>query len=498
MNTMLTNFKAARRVSTPLLAIQTPDPAATIAAITSVDDEVPAIQWDILAGLSRANQAGAAVVDAILGEVENMMLTGPAGASAILDVARDKTPERTILIIHNAHRYLDDPSVSQGLWNLRDVFSTDGRMVVLLGPSITLPPELGQDVLVLEEPLPDTAQLEQIVTATYAAVEDGPDVDEAKMAPIVDALVGLAAFPAEQAAAMSLKRAGMDVDSLWDRKRAMIEQTPGLTVWRGSETMDQVGGLDNVKTFLGRLLNGNSPPRCIVFIDEIEKALAGSTGAAGDSSGVSQDYLGQLLTHMQDTAAEGLIAVGPPGSGKSMIAKVAGSIAGIPTIQMDLGGMKGSLVGQSEQALRTALRVVTAISGGDALFLATCNKIAVLPPELKRRFGLGTFFFDLPNDDERRAIWPLYDMYGNRGTRPADDGWTGAEIRKCCEIAYRLDCTLDEAAAYIVPVAQSAREQIEDLRSQASGKFISASYAGTYRRQTAERAPGGRNLQLED
>jgi len=46
-----------------------------------------------------------------------------------------------------------------------------------------------------------------------------------------------------------------------------------------------------------------------------------------------------------------------------------------------------------------------------------------------------------------------------------------------------LKLTLKESAESIVPVSRSAAEQIKALRQQASGKFISASYAGVYQFQ---------------
>ena len=175
----------------------------------------------------------------------------------------------------------------------------------------------------------------------------------------VDALRGLAAFPAEQVAAMSLRKSGLDLDALWERKRRMIEQTPGLSVNRSGEGYDDLGGIENAKAFGRRILQGSVAPKAVVFIDEIEKAMA---GAAGDSSGVSQDLLGTLLTYMQDHAATGVIAVGPPGSGKSAWAKATGNTGKVPTVVFDLGGMKGSLVGESEAHIRAALKVVSAIA----------------------------------------------------------------------------------------------------------------------------------------
>jgi SpoVK/Ycf46/Vps4 family AAA+-type ATPase len=91
------------------------------------------------------------------------------------------------------------------------------------------------------------------------------------------------------------------------------------------------------------------------------------------------------------------------------------------------------------------------------------------PPELRRRFTLGTFFFDLPSAEEREAIWRIYtEKYQISGTRPQDDNWTGAEIRECCRKAYRLRMSLQESAAHIVPVARSASEQIENLADPAT------------------------------
>jgi hypothetical protein len=66
------------------------------------------------------------------------------------------------------------------------------------------------------------------------------------------------------------------------------------------------------------------------------------------------------------------------------------------------------------------------------------------------------------------------------GQRPEDDGWTGAEIKECCRKAWRLKLSLQESAAYIVPVSRSAADQIDALRRQASGRFLSASQPGVY------------------
>lgn len=225
-----------------------------------------------------------------------------------------------------------------------------------------------------------------------------------------------------------------------------------------------------------------------------EKQFAGN---GTDTSGVSTEMTGTLLTWMQDHAASGCIFIGPPGAAKSMVAKATGNSGGIPTIAFDLGAMKGSLVGESSARLRQGLKVVDAVSQSRSLFIGTCNSIGVLPPELRRRFNLGTFYFDLPTASERKAIWKVYlKKYKLKAdVFPSDEGWTGAEIKTCCDIAWRLRMTLTQAADYIVPVSRSASDQIERLRDQANGKFISASYSGVYQKPR-EQSATGRKLEV--
>lgn len=501
---IISQLKAARRCSVPLIAITTPDPAATIASaehwaqagLKPSDPPAPQLQWDVVEGPRPRNEQGKDAIGKMLGDTDPLMMQNPV---MMLQAAR-KLPESAILFFHLANRWLEPP-VIQAIWNLRDEFKRNRRTLILLCPAIDLPAELAGDVVVLDEPLPDVVALSEMITEQHEAT--GQKIVDEQLAKAAEAVQGLAAFQAEQVVAMSLTRDGLKLDDLWERKRRQIELTPGLKVHREQVKFADIGGVGVVKGFLQRLTHGESRPNAVVFVDEIEKFLAGAMGSAGDSSGVSQDQLGTLLSYMQDHGSAGMIFVGPPGSAKSMVAKAAGIEAGVPTIQLDLGGMKGSLVGQSEQNLRAALKVITSVSNGKAIWIATCNAIAELPPELRRRFTLGTFFFDLPDKDERKTIWKIYlAKYGFKGATaelPDDDGWTGAECRACCDIAYRLSCSLKEAAAFIVPVSRSAAEQIAKLRKAAEGRFLSASRPGTYRQPSeTDTASKSRKLSLED
>ncbi len=468
--------RAARRVGTPLLIVRTADPASTItqvsASVNGKQSPPPVLVWDFIGGLQGRNEGGKSSVAKVLGE--NSPVLGPGDVLALAQ----RIVADAILFLLNPQRIWEQPDVVQGIWNLRDVFKASGQMLVLVTPpGATLPIELQNDVMIIDEPLPSTDDLAKLVADTFESA-NLPTPDDVTVSKVVDALVGLAAFRAEQVLAMSLSKNGLDLDRLWERKCQAVEQTAGLAIWRGGETFDQIGGCDNIKRFLTAVLGGREAPRVIVFVDEIEKAFAG-TGT--DMSGVKTEMTGTMLSWMQDRGADGIIFIGPPGAAKSAVAKAAGATAGIPTVAFDLCAMQSSLVGGSGERLRAALQVVDAISQGRSLWIATCNSITSLPPELRRRFTLGTFFFDLPSLDEREAIWEIYiKRWDLTADRPDDDGWTGAEIKECCRKAWRLKLSLCESAEYIVPVSRSAADQIEALRRQASGRFLSASQPGVF------------------
>jgi hypothetical protein len=479
-------FKKIRARSVPLCAFESADPAHTInqclRALNGKGEEIPLCEYDIIRGLVGLNEAGRALVQGIVPQgMDARLATGnPAECLTLLGGAEDKLLERAIVFWHQAHRQIGNEAVSQGFWNVRDKFKAIKATLVLLAPALVLPPELKQDIMVVSEPLPDEAELAKIVAGILEDAELADKVPEADRPVIVDILRGLSAFAAEQVMYLSLTPAGVDKAGLWERKRMMIEQTPGLSVWQGAESFNDLGGLENLKEFLRAVLtSGKTPVRAIGFIDEIEKGLAGS---AGDTSGTSQDQLQVFLKVMQDLNVPGIILIGHAGTGKSAIAKAAGGVAGCPVISIDTGAMKGSLVGESEQRIRAAMDVFKAVSQGKGLFIATCNKIASLPPELRRRFTLGTFFVDLPTKEEQAGIWDIwlkrYEMTGAK--LPPCEGWTGAEIRACCDVAYRTGKTLIGAASFVVPVIKSAPDQVESLRNQATGRFLSASAPGIY------------------
>lgn len=493
MTRFQTQFRTARRAGTPIVVIRSADAVSSVqsvlVALNGKQDSIPLLQWDIMRGLQGINELGKSVAaDALNGQAAEMVSGRPTDC---LGLAQN-LPQDCILFCHNLQLFWQDGPVIQAVLNLRDRFKGNGSMLVSLAVSgSTLPAELTEHSLILDESLPTAEELAVIVAETFKAAElPKPSADASTSA--VDAVTGLSAFAAESSLSLSISREGFDVAECWNRKRKMIEQTPGLQVWSGKETFSDLGGLDQFKKYVTAVFKGNDAPKCAVFMDEIEKAVAQDSG-----NSTKTELIGILLSWFADREADGLLMLGVPGAGKSQGVKALANEFNVPVISANVAAMQDQFVGNSNKNLRKALATIDAMSNGKPCVFATCNRLDSLSPELRRRFTLGTFFFDLPTAEERKRIWSIYlekykvkPSFGDVVELPEDNGWTGAEIKECCRKAYRLNLTLAESAKYIVPVSKSSAETIKALRLQASGKFLSATDPGVYRYEEQTAATG--------
>ena len=489
-------YLAARDKSVPLIAVRTADPATVVqslAAITCSADEKQslAVMWDVVRGF-------VGIAGNPLGEQFARANANKANPIDALIVADMKLPEMGAIFLVNGGDYYNDPAFRQALWNLRDPFKRNFRTLIVTQHAGSVPAALEHDVLTIDEALPGSEELGTIIRGSLDAARL-PALSDDDLRRAVDATSGLSAFAAEQAVVLALRKSGLDFIALRERHRQMIENTKGLTVHRGGETFDSVGGLKSFIGFAKKFIKGRYHPGAVLFIDEIEKSLA---GIRGDLTGISQDYLASLLGYMQDNGIPGILLMGHPGTGKSLLAKSFGNTAGIPTIRADLGAMHGSLVGESQHALRHALKITTAVSQGRPVVIATCNSVAILPPELVNRFKW-RFFVDLPDTDEKKVIWPVHLQKRGLDTkqpRPLDGGWNGREIEQCCETAYQLQCSLEDASHYVVPISESSAEEMARRRNEANGRYLSASYDGTFNldKPVTEVTVGKRQVRLSE
>jgi hypothetical protein len=398
-----------------------------------------------------------------------------------------------LLVLRNFHRFLQSAEIVQALARQIVAGKQNRTFIVVLAPIVQIPTELEKLFVCVEHELPQREQLQQIARgiATEAGeLPDGPGLER-----VLDAAAGLTRYEAEAAFSLSLVRAGqIKADAVWELKSQMLKKSGLLQLYRSTEGFDSLGGLAALKSFCKRSL--------------------------------LQPGRGNPLKR-----ARGLLLLGISGTGKSQFAKCLGHETGRPTLILDIGALMGSLVGQSESNVRQALRIADAMapcilfadeiekalsgvassgqsdSGVSArLFgslltwmndhtsavylIATCNDISKLPPEFARaeRFD-AVVFLDLPGSDERQAIWQMYlRQFELDATQrlPNDENWTGAEIRACCRLAALLDLPLVQAAQNVVPVAVTAAESVERLRSWASGRCLSADKPGIYTRTAVQ------------
>ena len=431
--------------------------------------------WDVDRGLTTVGTADSTATDPL------------ATLRALPGMATDGT---TILIMRNLHRFLGSPEIVQAL----DTQLSEGKarrtFVLVLAPIVDIPAEIERQIIVIEHDLPSRQQLEAI--ARGIGTEPGDLPDGPQLAALLDASAGLTRMEAEGAYSLSLVRHGrIRPEEVWDLKAQALKKSGLMSLHRGHERFTDLGGLDALKSFCLRSLRPN-----------------GSRTAR----------------------PRGILLLGVPGTGKSALAKALGNETGRPTLTLDIGALMGSLVGQTERNVREALRIADAmapailfideiekgLSGAaasgntdsgvsarlfgtlltwmndhesDVFMIATSNDVSKIPPEFTRaeRFD-ALYFLDIPGTGQREQIWRLHTAaYGIdvSQARPRDTDWTGAEIKACCRLAALLDVPLTDAARNVVPIAATASETVQRLRTWANGRCLCADRSGLYQSAAA-------------
>ena len=172
---------------------------------------------------------------------------------------------------------------------------------------------------------------------------------------------------------------------------------------------------------------------CILWIDEIEKGMAGIQSSGATDGGVTARVLGTFLTWMQEKKKPVFV-------------------------------------------------------------VATANNIAQLPPELLRKGRVDEIFFvDLPTKKEREEILKIHIKKKSRSELPKEEiaklaeiskGFTGAELEEAVKDAmYRAfendrklaASDIETAINATSPLSQTMRDVINDVRKWAKGRAVLAS-----------------------
>ncbi|HLE08426.1 MAG TPA: AAA family ATPase [Thermodesulfobacteriota bacterium] len=387
--------------------------------------------------------------------------------------------------------------------------------VCILSPTLSeIPPELEEDIIVIELSLPDYEEIEEMVTATYGHLI--PRTWHASTKAILyKSLQGLSMDNIKRVVrkAISLNNGVLNencISSIQDEKQQIIKKQKILDYYPHKETIDHIGGLDELKKWF-----------------------------------IEREHVFRLSKEKTETLGlevpKGLLLIGVPGSGKSLCCKALAGIWNLPLLRMDVGRVFGSTVGESEKNIRRCIQLAEAVSPcimwideidkafggvtgyqGDSgtqlrvfgtfiswlqekekpvFVIATANEPKNLPPELWRKGRYDeVFFVDLPSGEEREEIFRIH--LERRGQDPSkfslkelaqnSQGFTGAEIEQAVkdaivttfnelhmgkstkeidEIVDRLSSinlkkeTFISSIRKITPLSVLKKEEIEELRN---------------------------------
>ncbi len=419
-----------------------------------------------------------------------------------LSIWADMELDQHILLIKDAHRALQDNPLA--IARLKALAlgliqnPTRETTLVLVAHTACVPPELEKFITLFELPLPAAEDIRAIIRDQAVVFET--TVNEPDLAALTLAFQGLSEHEIRHLVTRGFQQDGTigaeDLQLVYGEKEQIIKKSGILEMIPRSESLDGIGGLERLKTWLR------------------QKAQVLADLEAARQFGVD--------------APKGVMIVGMPGCGKSLTAKAAAHLFGLPLLRLDVGSLLGQYVGQSEANMRRALQQAEAISpcvlwidelekafvgmgsgGGNggsevasrlfgyfltwmqdktgAVFvLATANDISSLPPELLRKGRFDEIFYvDFPGDREREAIFKIHLHKRNKLKSAINletlalktQGFSGADIesvvKEAIEQAFvenRGEVTTDRILSVIQdtqPLSKVMKSKIEEYQ----GKF---------------------------
>ena len=416
----------------------------------------------------------------------------------------EKVDSEALFILKDFHEVWGNPQIKRKLRNLAHRLRFTKKSILITSLTEKIPAELQDEVVMIDFPPPDSTELEKVIKDLTQTPGVRLNLTELGREKLVQAALGLTTAQAKRVFSKTIVADGSlddrDIDLVTQEKKQIIRESEALEFYPVTETPDDVGGLDVLKDWL-RLR---------------ERAFTQQAREYG------------LPT------PKGIALIGIPGTGKSLTAKMIGGLWRLPLIRLDVGALFGSLVGESEERARRALRLAEtiapclvwidelekALAHGDldsgtsrrvfgailtwmqektapCFVVATANDISSLPPELLRKGRFDEIFFlDLPTLTERKEIFAVHLRKRKRLPQDFDlqrlaeesQGYVGAEIEQAVIDAMYVGFNdgereittqdISDALQRLVPLSVSQREIVQALRDWLrEGRAQSASFS---------------------
>lgn len=452
------------------------------------------LTWSVTAGFQKVNDTGELVVsgDEAMSDVLTTLQSLPA---------RQDNAGKCIYVLRDIHPFLSDPLTQRALRDLARQLIVGRKTVILLSPDITIPSDLQKEIALIDYPLPDVDELRMLlIEAGNGITQAGGSVHlNGDTEPIVNALRGLSEDEVKRVLRQAAIVNGGElsasaIPTILKEKQQLIRKSGILEYYEPDVTVNDVGGLDNLKSYVSQRQNAFSQQ--------------------------AREYGLDL--------PRGVLMVGLPGTGKSLMAKVMTG-GKLPLLRLDFGALMGGIVGESERNLRHVFRLAGALApcvlwideiekalggqgdldGGtskrmlgslltwmqeqrDGVYVvATANDVRSLRPELLRRFD-DLFFVGLPDEQDRADILRIHlakrrrdpDAFDIAGIAAQAVGYTGAELEKVVIKAMygawgdQRDVTTADlltAIPQVVPIARTMEQDIAELTEWARGRALPAS-----------------------
>ncbi len=423
-----------------------------------------------------------------------------------LDRAIQRT-EQAFYLFEGIHPLMDgDPLLARKLKDVHRALRNRYSTVFIVAPVLIVPEELRRDMIIYELPMPDASEVERILNSVIGGSPQAAKLAESLTPDLKEHMVKAALGLSLDQAARAFRSAllgkttldGSIIDGIIEEKGQLIRKSGILTLVTNRPSLDEVGGLENLKEWL--------------------KKRSGVLSKEGMTFGV------QL--------PKGVLITGVSGCGKSLCAKVFASFWGIPLLHLDMARLYDGTAGEPEKALQVALQTAETVApsvlwideieagisvqsqkaGGGAqsrvfasfltwmqekknfvFIAATANVIELLPPEVLRKGRFDQIFFvTLPNAQERKSILSIHlkkngadlsNMNLNMLIK-VTEGFNGAEIEQAVNGAM-IDAFNDGrpltehdviiAAGNTVPLSATMKEEIGRMERWAYNRAVLAS-----------------------